>query len=116
MLSMERHEIRFNRAVLREQQRFGQASWRPPVHGTRVLVTADGKVCAKVRELGMRLPKKDRRYSAKIEGVEWLTNNTLSPVFRYLPVRGFLTPKEAMAAIDAARAIIFASNEEDALP
>lgn len=111
---MERHEIRFNRAVFRSQQRLGaEASWRAPIHGTRVLVNADGKVCAKVRELGMRLPKKDRRYAANIDGVEWWTTNTLSPECRYLPLRGFLTAKEAMAAIDEARAIILASSEKE---
>lgn len=110
---MERHEIRFNRAVLLAQRHLGEGLWRAPIHGTRVLVNTEGKVCGQVRELGMRLPKKDRRYAAKIDGVEWWTNNALLPVLRYLPVRGFLSAKEAMAAVDEARAIILSAIEED---
>jgi hypothetical protein len=110
---MERHEIRFNRATLRSQKKLGEGKWQGPILRTWVLVNSEGKVCAVVRELGRQFPKKDRRYSARIDGVEWWTTNILSPEYKYLPLRGFKSPKEAMAAIDAARTIILNSTEED---
>lgn len=113
---MERNEIRFNRALLRQQQALGAATWRAPIHGTSVLVNAEGKVCASVKELGSQFPKKDRRYAARMDGVEWWTTNTPSPVPRFLVLRGFLSRKAAETAIDEARAIIMASTEEDCRP
>lgn len=107
---MTRADIRFNQAVIRAQKRLGAAEWRPPLHGCHVLVNAEGRVAAQVRELGMRRPKRDRRYAAKIDGVEWWTANVLSPEPRYLPLRGFTSAKEAMAVIDEARAIILAED------
>lgn len=111
---MERDQIRFNRAVLRTQKELGDAVWRAPIHGTSVLVNSQGKVCASVKEIGFRLKKKDRRYVARIEGVEWLTNNVVSKTMRFLVIRGFLSRKEAENAIDEARAIIRSSTDDDA--
>lgn len=112
---MERHEIRFNRATLRAQQKLGTATWRDKILLCWVLANEGGKVCATVRELGHQFPKKDRRYAARIEGVEWWTTNILSPEFKFLPLRGFKSAKEAMAAVDEARAIILDATEADCL-
>lgn len=110
-------KIRFNRAVWRMQQRLGvNAKWLPPVHGARVLVNDRGEVCAQVRELGMARPKKDRRYAAKIEGVEWWTTNVLITSPKFLPLMGFETAKEAMTAVETARTIILNASEDDGTP
>lgn len=87
--------------------------WRDPVHGHRVLVAPDGRVAAIVKLLNHQWPKKDQRYAARIEGVEWWTTNILSDTPRFLPLRGFTKPSAAMRAIEQARALILTTEPDD---
>lgn len=111
--AITRQDVRWSPAGGRLHRRLGPGTWRPPIHLTWIMVNAEGKVCAQVRTLGFQFPKKDRRYAARLDGVEWFTTaGNIITTPKWLTIRGFSSPKAAMQAIDEARALILA--EEDA--
>jgi hypothetical protein len=79
----------------------GLGEWRKPIHGTSVLVAADGRtVLGHIRTLGMQLPAKDRRYSLKIKGVTFV--RILPLLSATQPIRSELAPYDSMKDAQAA--------------
>jgi hypothetical protein len=74
----------------------GAGEWRKPIHGTAVLMAADGKtVLGHIRTLGIMLPLKDRRYALKIKGVVF---HRVQPMLGKEPIRSDLAPYDTMEA------------------
>lgn len=79
----------------------GMGEWRKPIHGTSVLVAADGKsVLGHVRTLGTQLPVKDRRYSLRINGVTFVRILPLLSLTK--PIKSDICPYDTMKAATAA--------------
>lgn len=74
--------------------------WRDPIHGTWVFAADDGTVLAHVRTLGIRFPKKDRRYSLRVEGVMFTRIAPLVSTTRPInsDLCAYRTPKAALEA------------------
>lgn len=91
----------------------GVGEWRAPIHGTSVLVAADGKtVLGHVRTLGIQLPVRDRRYSLRINGVTFIRIvRLLSPT---RPIKSDLAPYDTMKAAQAAGSALIARMIEEA--
>jgi hypothetical protein len=99
-LSVEIHE-----PTALKVKALGGGEWRKPIHGTSVMVAPDGSVLAHVRTLGIRMPKKMRRYSLRVNGVNFVRIlPLLSPT---KPIKSDLAPYDTMAdAQEAGSALI----------
>jgi len=98
-------DVRLQARAARRARRHPGGTWGKPVRGTWVFAASDGTALAKVRTLGARLPRKDRRYSLQVDGVTFL--RVVARVSAARPVRSELcayrTPE---AALDAGAALV----------
>jgi hypothetical protein len=101
-LRVELHEI----TAARVRAAGGAGAWRTPIHGTSVLMSADGLTAlGHVRTLGIMLPKAQRRYSLKIKGVTFVRVHPL--ISKTTPIRSELAAYGTMkAAQEAGSALI----------
>lgn len=111
---LERTEIKFNAACKRQHEALGrEASWRDPIHHVWVLVNGEGHPVAQVKTLGVSFPEKDRRYAARIEGVQWWSPVNVFKKPMWSTLRGFKTLDEAREAVEAAREFIFNTEADE---
>lgn len=60
--------VEFHEPTCEKLKKSTGAIWKGPIHQNWVLVDDQGKVLGTLRTLGVRMPKKDRRYSLQITG------------------------------------------------
>jgi hypothetical protein len=89
----------------RRARKHAGGGWRAAIHGTNVFAAEDGTPLATVRTLGYQLPKRDRRYSLRVEGVTFTRMHPLISTTR--PIDSDIAPFEtAQRAMDAGSALI----------